>query len=113
MDPSKPMNLLYLNPKKNKSVALDTIRKEEYGSTDTETLNDEKKAYFIKKFWKICINKNKSQERYWVFPSELRKGDHEKTNTEMFRKKPQFTRCISVNILAPLWMNALTIRNLG
>lgn len=44
------MNLLYLNPKKNKSVALDTIRKEEYGSTDTETLNDEKKAYFIKKF---------------------------------------------------------------
>lgn len=43
--------------KKNKSVALNTIREENYDTTDTDAFNDEVVAYFVQKFKKVFKNK--------------------------------------------------------
>lgn len=45
--------------KKNKSVALNTIREENYDTTDTDAFNDEVVAYFVQKFKKVFKNKRK------------------------------------------------------
>lgn len=50
--------------KKNKSIAMNIVREEKYDSTDAKIINDEKIAYFAKKFQHMFRNKKKPQERH-------------------------------------------------
>lgn len=44
------MSSLYHNQRKNKTIMLNTVKEEEFESSNTETLRDKKIAYFVKKF---------------------------------------------------------------
>ncbi|XP_022862783.1 uncharacterized protein LOC111382965 [Olea europaea var. sylvestris] len=50
-------------PKKNKSIVLNTVGEEESESSDIETLRDEEIAYFVKKFQKALKGKRWSQDK--------------------------------------------------
>ncbi|XP_022868003.1 uncharacterized protein LOC111387662 [Olea europaea var. sylvestris] len=79
--------------KKNKSIALNTVGKEESESSDIETLKDEKIAYFLKKFQKALKDKRWSQDKNRGVPSKFQKEKSDKPIARKSSKKSQVVRC--------------------
>ncbi|XP_022858736.1 girdin-like [Olea europaea var. sylvestris] len=76
-------------PKKSKSIALNTIKENESESTDAETLRDDEIAYFVEKFQKVLRNKKKYPEWKKGVPSKFRKTrgfGHYKNECPHYRK---------------------------
>ncbi|XP_022877017.1 uncharacterized protein LOC111395263 [Olea europaea var. sylvestris] len=80
-------------PRKNKSIALNTVREEKSESSDVETLRDEEIAYFVKKFQKVLKGKKWSQEKKRGAPSKLEREKNDKSTARNPGKKSQVVRC--------------------
>ncbi|XP_022895268.1 uncharacterized protein LOC111409455 [Olea europaea var. sylvestris] len=85
--------LAILQPSKNKSIALNTVRKEESESSDVKTLRDEEIAYFVKKFQKVLKGKKWPQEKIREAPSKLQREKNDKSTARNPGKKSQVGRC--------------------
>ncbi|XP_022891807.1 girdin-like [Olea europaea var. sylvestris] len=80
-------------PKKNKSIALNTVGEEESESSDIETLRDEEIAYFVKKLQKALKGKRWSQDKNRGVPSKFQKEKSDKPTARKSSKKSQVVRC--------------------
>ncbi|XP_022859009.1 uncharacterized protein LOC111379803 [Olea europaea var. sylvestris] len=80
-------------PRKNKSIALNTVREGEFESFDMETLKDEEIAYFVKKFQKVLKGKKWPQEKRRGVPSKLQIEKDDKSTAGNPGKKSQGVRC--------------------
>ncbi|XP_022876710.1 uncharacterized protein LOC111394893 [Olea europaea var. sylvestris] len=80
-------------PRKNKSITLNTIREEESESSVVETLRDEEIVYFVKKFQKVLKGKKWPQEKMRGVPSKLQREKNDKSTARNPSKKSQVIRC--------------------
>ncbi|XP_022891832.1 uncharacterized protein LOC111406675 [Olea europaea var. sylvestris] len=80
-------------PRKKKSIALNTVREEEFKSSDVETLRDEEIAYFVKKFQKALKGKKWPQDKKRGAPSKFLRKKNDKSTARNPGKKSQVVRC--------------------
>ncbi|XP_022872986.1 uncharacterized protein LOC111391932 [Olea europaea var. sylvestris] len=79
--------------RKNKSIALNTVKEGESESSDVETLRDEEIAYFVKKFQEVLKGKKWPQEERRGAPSKLQREKDDKSTARNPGKKSQVVRC--------------------
>ncbi|XP_022890228.1 uncharacterized protein LOC111405526 [Olea europaea var. sylvestris] len=79
--------------RKNKSIALNTVREGDSESSDMKTLRDEEIAYFVKKFQKVLKGKKWPQEKRRGAPSKLQREKDDKSTAGNPGKKSQGVRC--------------------
>ncbi|XP_022841857.1 uncharacterized protein LOC111365533 [Olea europaea var. sylvestris] len=81
-------------PRKNKSIALNTVWEGKFESSNVETLRDEEIAYFVKQFQKVLKDKKWPQEKMRGALSKLQREKDDKSTA----KNPGSSKALAVSL---------------